>query len=593
VKLVVPYLGELRPADTRLIRLAEFLGIECEPVSLAKPARRLLTCDAGPAGDRFCVVINPDVIGEWMDGAIPSPEVTSSLLSQFRWVLVHAVRPDPLHSALIAALTAGRFRAVQEAQNAGVAGFRVGSDSRDICEAFAGLSIGVPHPANDHTFVDGAAEGSRKLITLGGDAYFAAVRLEHTEVFLLGSEDVVDLDAVANDGWLSESFSRFVPHAMALRHIFGERCWRPVQSHACVIIDDPLLRATYGFLAFEKLLQLMERHNFRTTIAFIPHNFRRSSPRIVRFFREHADRLSLCFHGNDHTGAEFAATDAALLNTMLETAERRISAHSRMTGLTCDPVMVFPQGAFSVEAMASLRSHNFDAAVNTVPHPHQQPVQLTVGELARPAVLRHAGFPLFLRRSSQQTQDADIAFRLFFGIPILIVEHHGAFENPQDVIDAVVRINRAAPGICWSSAGAAVRGSVLRRRDTSGNLLVKAYAGTVQAHNPSPVPERTLIEWSYPGHSFAIEGVHRNGVPSTAFAVDESRVRISAVLGPGASEVFSIRYRKTNEPLAPVSVSYSARAVVRRRLSEIRDNYISKSPSLLAAVRTLQRRVQH
>jgi hypothetical protein len=133
----------------------------------------------------------------------------------------------------------------------------------------------------------------------------------------------------------------------------------------------------------------------------------------------------------------------------------------------------------------------------------------------------------------------------------------------------------------------------LHRRDASGNLLVKAYAGTVQVHNPFPVPEQTLIEWNYPGHSFAIESVYRNGIPSTTFAVAESRVCVSAGLGPGVSDIFSIRHSRTNEPLASVSVSYSVRAFVRRRLSEIRDNYISKSPSLLAAVRTLQRRVQH
>lgn len=589
MKLVVPYFGELRPADARLIRLAEFLGIECELVSLDNPIRRVWTGDADPAGERFCVVINPDVIREWTGGAVPSP---SSLLAQFRGILVHGVRQDPFHSALIAALTAGRFRAVQRAQDAGRA-FTVCSDARDICEAFAGLSIGAAHPANDRTFVEGPEKGNRKLVTLGGDAYFASLKLEKTEIFLLGSEEVVDLDSATDEGWLSRSFSRFVPQAMALRHMFGENCWRPAQSHACLVIDDPLLRATYGFLTFEKLLQLMEQHNFRVTIAFIPHNFRRNSPRVVRIFREHPDSLSLCFHGNDHTGAEFAATDPALLNTMLQTAKSRMSAHSKLTGLMCDPIMVFPQGKFSVEAMSSLRSHGFDAAINTVPHPHQQPAQLTLGEMAQPAVLRYAGFPLFLRTSSRQTQDADIAFRLFFGIPILMVEHHNAFENPEDLIDAVVRINRAAPGIRWSSAGAAARGSVLCRRDESGDLLVKAYAGTVQLCNVSPIPERILLEWDYIDHTSAVEAVHRNGAPCATFAEDDSRVRVSAVLEPGTSEVFSIRYRAANEPFAPVSVSYNVRALARRRLSEIRDNYISKNPTLLAAARTLQRYVQH
>jgi len=40
-------------------------------------------------------------------------------------------------------------------------------------------------------------------------------------------------------------------------------------------------------------------------------------------FRENPHRLSICFHGNDHTEAEFASNDPALLNGMLDIAEGR------------------------------------------------------------------------------------------------------------------------------------------------------------------------------------------------------------------------------------------------------------------------------
>ena len=114
---------------------------------------------------------------------------------------------------------------------------------------------------------------------------------------------------------------------MALRYAAGDECWRPRERHASIIVDDPLLRKEYGFLNFETLLRLTKQHNFHTTIAFIPHNFRRSSPRITRMFRENASRLAICFHGNDHTGGEFASTDTALLNTLLRVAEDRIDLH--------------------------------------------------------------------------------------------------------------------------------------------------------------------------------------------------------------------------------------------------------------------------
>src|SRR5208283_5022134 len=100
----------------------------------------------------------------------------------------------------------------------------------------------------------------------------------------------------------------------------------------------------------------------------------------------------------------------AFLNFSLGEAEDRMALHEKATGLACDNVMVFPQGNFSVEAMRVLQSHNFCGAVNTTPHPVGQPVRLTIGELAQPAVLRYGGFPLFLRKPARQTESQDIAF---------------------------------------------------------------------------------------------------------------------------------------------------------------------------------------
>ena len=587
MKLVVPYMREVRPSDGRLICLAEFLGIQCRQISLTKPSGAIGTVASVPAEDRSCLVINPEVIREWTGGAAPTHQFLLSLISPFRTVLLHAVRPDPFHSTLISRLTAGTFHAVQQSQDSE---FAVAIDTRDICGAFAGLSIGAANAATDRIFV-GGGNGARKLITLGGDAFFATSRLENTEIFLIGSEDVVDLDSEVSDSWLVDSFSQFIPHAMALRHIFGDQCWRPAHNHASVIVDDPLLHPNYGFLNFERLLQMMEDHNFGTTIAFIPHNFRRNSKRVVRLFSEHADRLSLCFHGNDHTGGEFAVTDSKLLRAKLDIAEQRMAAHGRMTGLLCERVMVFPQGRFSEEAMAVLQKHNFDAAINTAAHPWQKPTKLTLRELAQPALLRYAGFPLFTRKYSAHMQHADIAFRIFFGIPLLLVEHHDIFRDPQSLIDAVGRINQAAPDIRWSSAGAAVRESILCRRDERGILRVKAYAGTVRIEHPSLSPERVLIEWSYPNHKSHIESVCRNGSPCPMIDADDSGVRVSAVLDPGMSALFSIRCRRPDSSFMQTGFGYNTRVTIRRRLSELRDNYISKSPSLLAAARILQRRL--
>lgn len=418
-----------------------------------------------------------------------------------------------------------------------------------------------------------------------------SVRLEGAEVFFVASEDVADLASEVGDSLLSEYFSRLLPHAMALRYVAGEQCWRPCKTHASIIIDDPLLRKSYGFLDFDSLLRLANQHNFHAAIAFIPHNFQRSSPRITRMFRDNAARLSICFHGNDHTSGEFAATDTTLLNTMLDIAEHRMHSQRQRTGLPCDRVMVFPQGRFSIEAMKALKAHNFYAAVNTVPHPMQKAVRLTIRELAQPAVLRYGGFPLFLRRPIRHTQSHDIAFNAFFGKPILIVEHHDVFQRSEALAEIAGRINSVAPEVHWSNLATAVSNSILRRTAPDGEHHVRAYSGTVELPNPSGSIMPLSLEWDASTDA-AVEQVLMNDAPCSRFQVDDAGVRLSVELPPGNSQTFRLVHRNERAAVTTLGIRWNARAFVRRRLSEARDNYLSKNRHLLSVAKSIQRLVK-
>ncbi len=533
---------------------------------------------------------------EWIGLETFPTGLVAFFLSRFSHVLVHGLRLDPFDSAMVAALSQGRLQSVDAVEKE-PADYEVSKDSSDICEAFSGLSLGPVNPANDHVFSIRASDPSlRQLISIAGRPFMAAVKsdapaMAAAEVlFIAASEDVVDLNAEVGDAPLAEYFSRFVPHSMALRYAAGDECWRPGQHHASIIVDDPLLRKDYGFLNFDTLLRLTKQHNFHTTIAFIPHNFRRSSPPITRMFRENASRVSICFHGNDHTGAEFAATDTALLNTFLQVAERRMNLHQKTTGLPCDRVMVFPQGNFSLEAMKVLKSHNFRAAVNTVPHPAEQPDRLTIGELAQPAVLRYGGFPLFIRKPIGQTQTYDIAFNLFFGRPVLIVEHHEIFQHPESLIEVVARINAVAPEIHWSNLATVVSNSILARRESDGSFRVRAYSGTVQVSNGSASIRRYSVDWAGSCDGASIERVTMDGAVGGGFEIDDAGPRLSIELTPGSSRRFSLVHRNNHAAVGSLGLRWNAQAFLRRRLSEIRDNYLSKSQPVLAAAKILQRR---
>ncbi len=591
MKLVVPYIGELRDLDARMVRLAEFVGIPCETLALANVAEHAEFLEKTVPDQCSCFVVNPQVMKEWvgLDG-VPT-DLVAFLLSRFPHLLVHGVRVAAFDSEMVAALSRGKLRSVDAIE--GERPFYViAKDSKHVCEAFSGLSFGPVSPVNDHVFcTSGSDPAVQQLISIGGRPFMAAVRLEGTEILFVASEDVADLNAEVGDAPLAEYFSRLVPHAMALRYAAGDECWRPYKAHASIIIDDPLLRKSYGFLNFESLLRLADQHDFHTTIAFIPRNYRRNSSRITRMFQENAARLSICFHGNDHTEGEFASTDLVLLNTLLLVAEERMNLHHQMTGLPCDRVIVFPQGNFSIEAMKVLKSHNFYAAVNTVPHPAEQPVRLTIGELAQPAVVRYGGFPLFIRKPILQTQSHDIAFNLFFGRPVLIVEHHEIFQRPESLVEIAARINSVASEVHWSNLATVVGNSILKRRAPDGTHHdVRAYSGTVRISNDSVSIRRYSIEWGDSCDGASIEQVLMDGTPYCGFEIDDAGLRLSVELAPGSSQTFSVVHRNVHATVRNLGLRWNARAFLRRRLSEVRDNYLSKNQRLLTAAKTLQRR---
>ena len=226
-RLVVPYIGKLRDVDARLVRLAAFLGISCDTLPLRTAADPVAFLEDALPPQCSCFLVNPQVMKEWLGPAGIPPDLITFLLSRFSHVLVHGLRVDPFDTELVAALSRGKLQSV-DAVEGEAAEYAISKDAKDICEAFSGLSFGPVNPANDHVFsTSGTDSAVRQLISIGGRPFMAAIKLERAEVLFVASQDVVDLDTEVGGAPLSEYFSRFVPHAMALRYAAGDECWRP------------------------------------------------------------------------------------------------------------------------------------------------------------------------------------------------------------------------------------------------------------------------------------------------------------------------------------------------------------------------------
>ena len=586
-RLVIPYTGKVNASDTRLIRLAEFLGITCELLLLG-PATKDLFASPESSTIGSCLVVNPQVLKEWTGGTLPG-DFSLSRGSRFASLLVYGLTPDPFCDELVKVLSNDRLHSVLPIDEVGAC-YNIAPNMNDISGSFAGVSFGPIDVANDFALPIHSEEGARTPISIGNKPFLVLTKLAGVEIAFLGSATAIDLDEEVGNRPVAKFFSKLMPFAMALRYLFGDKCWHPGEHFASFIIDDPLLRPKYGFLDYKSLLSLMIRHDFSTTIAFIPYNYRRYSKHIVEMFKQNPDRLGICYHGNDHVEAEFAVKDVARLNAMIQMAEARMKQQEQETGLCCRRLMVFPQGKFSVEAMQVLSSANFVAAVNTEPHPAYNPLTLTLRETAQPAVCRYARFPLFLRKYVGQYSREEVAFNLFFGKPILIVDHHSVFSHPEALVEQVSMINGMTNRIRWANLETAVTNSSLRRRTSDGAIRIRAYSRVVHVANDSDSSDRFSVEWNHDEECPSIEAVLQNGIPAS-FDTDDSTIRVSAELPPHSSGEFSLWYRNNFPTLGKLGFGSNVRAFVRRRLSEARDNYVSKNDRALALAQALRRQL--
>jgi hypothetical protein len=592
MNLIVPHIGETQTCDDRFAGLAQFLGAPCKALLLDKETRDYAgyLCKALP-DPNCCLLLNPRVIEQWTGGTLP-PSLVTCLTSRFAHLLIHSVDASPFSSHLVRALSDNRLHAVQAIANS-ASEYEVSGNCKDICGVLSGVCFGPVNCPSDHVFALNSFDSSvRTPINIGGRPFMAVVKQNKTQMIFLASADVLDVNQEIGNNRPTEYFSQFVAPAMALRYIFGRECWHSTEHHGAIMIDDPLLRPRYGFLNFEFLLRVAKKFNFCVTIAFIPYNHRRNSRRIVEMFREYRDRLAICFHGNDHTREELASCDISRLNTTLDIAETRMSLHQEATGLHCHKVMVFPQEYFSVEAMKVLKAHNFCAATSSMSHPAHCSVPLTIGELARPAVFRYGGFPLFLRKYVSQIKKQDVAFNLFFGRPVLIVDHHDVFRHPETLLEVVSMVNSLAPDIRWSDLETTVARSILNRTTPDGSRHIQGYSESVKIVNDRNSLQRYSVQWNF-GVSPSLESVRLSGAPYHSVQVDDTGVRVALELGPHQSKTLSLFHRNDYPRLGGKSLGFAwnAKAYVRRRLSEIRDNYISKNQRALHIAEMVRHRV--
>lgn len=415
---------------------------------------------------------------------------------------------------------------------------------------------------------------------------FIETTVQQEKVFVATA---VSLDEKLMDGeGVVSAFLRVAPEMMFVRTCARERGWHPVHYYANLTIDDPWLRQPYGYVDYKGLLGEMERHNFHTTIAFIPWNYDRSDPEVVSLFRSHPDRFSISVHGDNHDHKEFTdyrSKPLAYQIADLKQSLARMDKFQALTGIPYDKVMVFPHSIAPEQTLDALKTYNYLATVNStnVPQNAQNPADPLF--VLRPVTLSFADFPSIRRYSvTAPIPKAYVATNEFLGNPLFFYGHSEDFAGGVAAFNITAdEVNKLEPDTQWRGLGDIVRHLyVVKLRDDS-NYDVLAFSGNICLDNASGRDSIYYVRKQEDG-SHAINSLVVDG-QNFPYQPQDGYLNFAIPVAMGKTRCAAIQY-KNDLDLASISIAKDSTVVYLLRMaSDFRDNYLSKAAVGLAFIR--------
>jgi hypothetical protein len=460
----------------------------------------------------------------------------------------------------------------------------IADDPEGVCGPMCGLCA---HPApatvESRDFLDHNGSSAIPLVSTESKAVFLKVIWQTVPVFVT-SVRLIDIDArlTAPNFDIRDHLFSSVPVVSYLRWAFPSSSWNAPEANACLVIDDPLLRSRYGFVRFRELLSLMKQFRFSTSVAFIPWNWRRNDGEVVKLFRDNPDSYSLCVHGCDHTAAEFGTSDRQRIRAVASEAARRMSLHEQRTGLAHDHVMVFPQGVFSAEAIPELKHASFHAVVNTEVHANPPAERkLRISDVWDVAVMTYGDFPIYTRRNPAQGVE-NLAFDLLLGKPCLVVIHHDFCRDEcAPLLQFIDQLNALKVPLTWRPLGEVVRRSYRQKELSADSVEIEMYGTELRVNNRSDQRKRFIIRRRESEPS-AVKEI-RAEPDQIAWLFSKGHVIFEIELNPGENRTVSIKFRDlSGNGQYRENAGYKVKTLLRRYLSETRDNYLSTTKSRLA-----------
>lgn len=454
--------------------------------------------------------------------------------------------------------------------------------------------VGLPFP-NQHTsyFVLSARSSAREVLAVESQSItvptFIEATLKQQEVFLLCKMvPRVDADSDWDASKVVNAFATVAPLMMFVKYSAGERGWHSPTYYANFTIDDPWLRESYGYVDYHNLLMEMEKHDFHTTIAFIPWNYERSDPAVVSLFRSHPDRFSIAIHGNDHDHKEFTNYQNKPLSAQVNDIKQSLARMDRfqvLTGIPYDKVMIFPHSIAPEQTLGALKTYNFAATVNSSNVPQNSISTKNLPENLRPVTLSFEGFPSISRYSTEApVPKAYLAINEFLGNPLLFYDHSDLFSKGIGAFDHVAdEVNRLEPDTKWRSLGEIVKHLYVVKIRNDSNFDVMAFSNNICLENTAVHNAIFYVQKREIGGQ-KLGSVTVNG-EAYPYSLQGDQMNLNLAVPSGGTSCVAIQYMNDLQ-LGSIDLRHDSVVVYLLRMaSDFRDIYLSKSSLGLVAIR--------
>ncbi len=580
-ELTVLCLEKLNSEDQNIIKLAEFMGLSCNIVYLQDSEDSLIITKY-LTNTVPCMAVNCETLSFVFRQTRDVEELKNLLFKRVSFLFIYGLHPGESSNIVLPLITKNAIRSVSRF-NTSKYEYVVSQNLREITGKLSGITFGPINNAIDFKFNVAnkhKEKNIKKIISIDKKGVFVFHKEKNCKMFLVANSKIINIDTyLEKTDNLKNYFSQFAPIMMFLRYVFKKECWHNDNLYANFIIDDALLKKNYGFLNYKKLLKSMYEHNFTTTIAFIPWNYKRTNKKIAKMFCDENDKLGICIHGCDHTQNEFGSSKIDELDFMLKLSTERMNTHKKKNSIDYEKIIVFPRGNFSIPAMRMLKQNNYLAAVNSVAYPVDSN-RLKISDFLDIAIQSHENFPLFIRKYPSN-KIADFAIDAFLGKPLFIVEHHDYFKNGYKKNGTFIqKINSISKQIKWKGLCDILQTIYMERNGNSDEVYCKIYSNKVFIGNKYDVKKNYIFQ-KKETRNVPIKNVLVNG-KQIQYSINNELFKITLEMEPKEIARIDILYedieiaeKYKKSPLGNIKI------MSRRHLSEIRDIFITKNDFLL------------